>query len=142
MNFSTKVKISVIYASFLSLVAGIIGILEILTFLGLNFPVPTDIMGGFSLIVASSLILYGARDTMRILYSGLSFYIVGLALMLGIGLLQILLLLADVLDYYILCLGESCEPYAADIRPEVYLFFLFLLATYPFLRRWRFRRGE
>ena len=141
MKFSQKILISVLYASALSVISIITGILEILNFLGANLWGPADIMGGFSLAVAGILILYGARDTAKLLYSGLSFYIVGLALALGIGLLRIVLLLAEALDYYILCIGESCESFHPEIRPEIYLFFLFLLATYPFFRRWRFRRS-
>ncbi len=140
MKFSTKIRLSVLYASALSVVAIILGVLEILASLGLHSGVPEDIMGGFSLIVGGALILYGARDTMKLLYRGLSFYIVGLALLLGIGLLKIILLLADMLDYYVQCVGESCPGYSAEIRPEIYLFFLLLLALYPFFRRWRFRR--
>jgi xanthine/uracil permease len=140
MKFSTKIRISIIYASILSVVAIILGTLEMFAFLGLNSGVPEDIMGGFSLIVGGSLILYGARDTMKLLYKGLSFYIVGIALLLGLGFLKIILLLADWLDYYVQCIGESCPRYSAEIRPEIYLFFLFLFALYPFFRRWRFRR--
>ncbi len=143
MSIKFKVLISVIYASALSLLCLTIGIGEILSFLGFALlNAPPDIMGGFSLIVAASLILYGARDTIKLLYSGLSFYIVGIALLLGIGILHIVVLLADILDYYILCIGESCEPYPLSIRPEIYIFFLSLLAIYPFLIRFKFRRGE
>ncbi len=102
--------------------------------------VPGDVVGGLSLLLVSALLFYSLRDTLRELYSGLSFYIVGLFLLLAIGLLQILILLADIMDYYILCVGESCAPYPFSMRPEYALFFLGLLSLYPFLHRWEFRR--
>jgi len=143
LNIKSKVLISVVYASLLSFLCLFIGMGEILSFLGFSFSnLPADIMGGFSLIVAASLILYGARDTVQLLYSGLSFYVVGIALLLGIGLLHIIILLADMLDYYILCIGEGCGPYPLSIRPEIPIFFLSLLAIYPFLVRFKFRRAE
>lgn len=143
MKLETKILISVIYASIISIITLIVGIFEILSFAGLHIlSFPADIMGGFSLIVASSLVLYSSKDTVKLLYSGLSFYIVGIALMLGIGLLHIIILLADILDYYILCIGEVCNPYPLQIRPEILLFFLYLLTLYPFLARFKFRRGE
>ncbi len=139
----TKVLLSVIYSSTLSIFAIVLGILEILSFVGLKlWGAPSDIMGGFSLIVASTLILYGAKNTVKMLYDGLSFYIVGLSLLIGIGLLQTLIVLANILDYYILCIGESCAPYSTPPRPEVYMFFLALLGLYPFFVRWHFRRKE
>ncbi len=141
MKRETKIQISVVYSSILSVFALILGILEILAFLGLQIHnVPKDIMGGFSLVVASALILYGARNTIKMLYDGLSFYLVGIALLLGIGLLHIFIVLADILDYYILCIGVSCSPYSHSPRPEIYIFFLALLGLYPFFARWHFRR--
>lgn len=138
-----KVLLSVVYSSALSIFSIVLGILEILAFMGLKlWHAPPDIMGGFSLIVASTLILYGAKNTVKMLYDGLSFYLVGLALLIGIGLLQILIFLADILDYYILCIGEPCKPYSTPPRPEVYIFFLALLGLYPFFVRWHFRRKE
>ena len=143
MKLEFKILISVIYASILSLFSIIIGLAEILAFFGFSIiNAPADIIGGFSLIVAASLILYGAKDTIKLLYSGLSFYIVGIALLLGIGLLHIFILLADVLDYYILCIGENCSPYPICVRPEIPMFFLTLLAIYPFIVRFKFRRAE
>ncbi len=141
MKLQRKILLSVIYSSILASFSLIIGIFEIAGFLGLhtNFA-PADIMGGFSLIVASSLILYGAKNTAKLLYDGLSFYLVGLALLIAIGLLNIIIVLADLLDYYILCIGENCSSYAAYIRPEIYIFFLALLGLYPFFARWHFRR--
>ena len=99
-----------------------------------------DVMGGFSLLVASFLMFYSVKDTLQLLYSGLSFYIVGLFLLLSIGVLDIIILLAKILDYYILCIGEPCEAYPVHLRPEIFLFFLGLFALYPFLHRWEFRR--
>jgi len=143
LKLELKILLSVIYACAISVITFIIGALEIISFLGVTpISFPSDIMGGFSLIVASSLVLYGAKDTVKLLYSGLSFYIVGVALLLGIGLLHIIILLADILDYYILCIGESCASYPLQVRPEIPLFFLYLLAIYPFLVRFKFRRGE
>lgn len=141
MKLQTKVLLSVIYSSILALYSLILGIFEIAGSLGLhtNFA-PADIMGGFSLIIASSLILYGAKNTVKLLYDGLSFYLVGLALLIAIGLLNIIIALADLLDYYILCIGENCSGYSAHIRPEIYIFFLALLGLYPFFVRWHFRR--
>ena len=141
MKLQTKVLLSVIYSSILSSFSLIIGIFEIAGSLGLhtNFA-PADIMGGFSLVVASSLILYGAKNTAKLLYHGLSFYLVGLALLIAIGLLNIIIVLANILDYYILCIGEKCPLYSAQIRPEIYIFFLALLGLYPFFVRWHFRR--
>ncbi len=141
MKLQTKVLLSVIYSSILASFSLILGIFEIAGSLGLhtNFA-PADIMGGFSLIVASSLILYGAKNTAKLLYDGLSFYLVGLSILIGIGLLNIIIALADLLDYYILCIGENCSGYSANIRPEIYIFFLALLGLYPFFARWHFRR--
>ncbi len=110
--------------------------------LSLHFSGTKDIMGGFSLILVSSLLFYSLHDTLRELYSGLSFYIVGLFLLLAIGVLQLLILAAEILDYYILCIGESCTPYSFSLRPEYLLFFLGLFALYPFFHRWEFRRKE
>lgn len=141
MNLKTKVLLSVIYSSILAVFSLILGLFEIAGFLGIKTSfAPADIMGGFSLIVASSLILYGAKNTAKLLYDGLSFYLVGLALLLAIGLLNIIIALADLLDYYILCIGENCSGYVANIRPEIYIFFLALLGLYPFFARWHFRR--
>ncbi len=141
MKLKTKILLSVIYSSILAAFSMILGLLEIANSLGLNINfVPSDIMGGFSLMVASSLILYGAKKTIMLLYDGLSFYLVGLALLIGIGLLNIIIALADILDYYILCIGENCSGYSAQIRPEIYIFFLALLGLYPFFARWHFRR--
>jgi len=143
LNLKFKIGLSVVYASILSVIALCIGLGEIISFIGLPiFPSPADMIGGFSLIVGASLILYGARDTIKLLYSGLSFYIVGIAIMLGIGLLHITILLADILDYYILCIGEVCQAYPLQIRPEISLFFLYLFSIYPFLSRFKFRREE
>ncbi|OYT59088.1 hypothetical protein B6U71_03250 [Euryarchaeota archaeon ex4484_178] len=99
-----------------------------------------DIMGGFSLILASSLLFYSIKDTLKEFYSGLSFYMVGLFLLLIIGVMHILILLADILDYYILCIGENCSAYTFTPRPEYLLFFLSLFALYPFFHRFEFRR--
>jgi len=116
-------------------------LLTALSFLfALHPPATSDIMGGFSLILSSSLLFYSLKDTLRELYSGLSFYLVGLFLLLAIGFLQILILLADLLDYYILCIGENCPPFTFMFRGEYLLFFLGLFALYPFLHRWEFRR--
>ncbi len=104
--------------------------------------VPTDLMGGFVLILSSSLILTGLRDTYRMLYDGLSFYIVGVFLLLADATLTIMILLADVADYYINCIGENCAPYQWILRPEFFLFFLTLFSLYPFFNRMKFKRRE
>ncbi len=115
--------------------------LAVVGFLIALYPVNVwDVMGGFSLLVASALMFYSIKDTLRLLYSGLSFYIVGLFLLLAIGILNIIILLAKILDYYIQCIGEPCGGYPLNIRPEIFLFFLGLFALYPFFHRWEFRR--
>ena len=105
--------------------------------------IPGDFMGGFVLILASSLLFVGMKETYKGLFSGLSFYIVGLFILLVDSVIQISILLADILDYYINCIGESCSPYIFVFRPEIYLFFFGIFALYPFFARWAFRRkGE
>ena len=105
--------------------------------------IPGDFMGGFALILSSSLLFVSMKETYRGFFSGLSFYIVGLFILLTDSIVQIFILLADILDYYINCIGESCKPYNLMIRPEIFLFFLTILALYPFFARWSFRRrGE
>jgi len=104
--------------------------------------IPADIMGGFVLILSSSLIFTGLRDTWKTLYSGLSFYIVGLFLLLSDAAIVVTIILADVSDYYINCIGESCSPYNFILRPEVILLFLGIFALYPFFKRSNFKRKE
>ncbi len=105
--------------------------------------IPGDFMGGFVLLLASSLLFVGMKETYRGLFSGLSFYIVGAFILLADSLVGIFILLADILDYYINCIGESCVSYNLMMRPEIFLFFLAIPALYPFFVRWSFRRkGE
>ncbi len=104
--------------------------------------IPGDLMGGLVLILASSLIFTGLRDTYRMLYEGLSFYIVGIFLLLADTAITIIILLSDIADYYINCIGESCAPYELVLRPEIFLFFLTLFALYPFFKRMKFKRRE
>ena len=105
-----------------------------------NVYIPADIMGGFVLILSASLILTGLKDTYRMLYSGLSFYIVGLFLLLGDAVITAAIILADVTDYYINCIGESCSQYIFLLRPEIIMLILAPLALYPFFKRNSFKR--
>ena len=123
-------------------------LLIVLAFLGslaiaiCDIYVPVDVMGGFVLILSSSLIFVGLKDTYRMLYSGLSFYIVGLFLLLGDALIMATIILADIADYYINCIGESCPQYVFLLRPEIILLILALFALYPFFVRNHFKRRE
>ncbi len=102
---------------------------------------PADFMGGFSLIVASSLVLAGYPKAVKHDISGLSFYLVGMALLIAISVLQILVYLADMLDYIINCIGENCALYSQLPRPEVLLFFLIIPLIY-LLKKGNFFGGE
>ena len=110
------------------------------TVLFLRVFITGDFMGGFVLILSSSLLFTGMRDTYYKYFSGLSYYIVGLFLLLGDSLIVIFILFADLADYYINCIGENCTPYKFMIRPEIILFFFAIFAIYPFLTRNSFRR--
>ncbi len=186
MKVEDGVKLSVIYASFLSALTLYFGIYEILKYFISSIPylflitltalypllslrkklnsldvfliilaflgalgiaisdtyIPGDVMGGFVLILSSSLIFAGLKDTYSMLYSGLSFYIVGLFLLLGDAVIEVTIILAEVTDYYINCIGESCAGYVFLLRPEIILLILTPFALYPFFKRTHFRRRE
>ncbi len=122
-----------------------IAILSFLMALGImlipqEFPAPGDFMDAFVLILVASLIAAGVKNTYKFLYDGLAFYLVGIFLLFTFTIVKILILLADVLDYYINCLGESCSPYPFVFLPSILLFFLVIPALYPYFAQNIFRR--
>ncbi len=104
--------------------------------------IPGDPMDSFILFLISALLLTSLRDSLKLLYSGLSFYLVGVFLLLAFAGIKITILLADILDYYVNCIGESCSPYPFAVIPSLILFLLALPATYPYIHREIFRREE
>jgi len=102
--------------------------------------VPGDLMNAFILILIASLILAGAKATFKLLYSGLSFYLVGVFLLLTFAIIKIIIFLSALLDYYINCLGDKCAPYPFVAFPSLILVFLVIPALYPYLAQGIFRR--
>ncbi len=99
-----------------------------------------DFMSSFILFLISALLLSGFRGTYQQLYNGFSMYLVGVFLLISYAGIEIIILLANVLDYYIQCLGEHCATYPLAMKPEFILFILGLMATYPYFAREKFRR--
>ncbi len=102
--------------------------------------VPGDLMNAFILILIASLIASGVRDTFRLLYSGLSFYLVGTFLLLAFAIIKIIIFLSAVLDYYINCLGDKCSAYTFTAFPSLVLFLLVIPSLYPYFAQGLFRR--
>ena len=121
-----------------------IAILSFLITLGImliqDIQVPGDLMDAFILILIASLILAGVRDTFKLLYSGLSFYLVGVFLLLAFTIIKIIIFLSALLDYYINCLGDKCAPYPFVAFPSLILIYLVIPALYPYLAQGIFRR--
>ena len=101
---------------------------------------PGDLMDAFILLLVASLMAAGVNNTFKFLYSGLSFYLVGVFLLLAFAAIKITIFLATLLDYYINCLGENCTPYPFDVLPSFILVFLVLPAIYPYFAQSIFRR--
>ncbi|GEM_PF-3472456 len=99
-----------------------------------------DVMDAFILLLISILLFASLRDSINLLYSGLSFYLVGIGLLISYSALKIIILLADVFDYYINCIGESCAPYTTGVIPAIVLILLTFPALIPYWHRDLFRR--
>lgn len=110
-------------------------------FLADHARIPGDPMDSFILLLVASLLLTGMKNAVKMLYSGLSFYIVGTFLLLAFSGIKIIILLADALDYYVNCIGEVCDPYGFALIPSIVLFILAIPAVYPYRHRNEFRRG-
>ncbi len=126
------------------LLYSLIAILSFLIALGTmlisDIHVQGDLMDAFILILIASLIVTGVKDTFRLLYRGLSFYLVGTFLLLAFTAIKIIIFLSAVLDYYINCLGDKCTPYPFVAFPSVALILLVIPALYPYFAQKLFRR--
>ncbi len=125
---------------FYSLIAILSFLIALGTMLIKDIHVPGDIMDAFILILVASLIASGVKDTFKLLYRGLSFFIVGAFLLFAFALIKIIIFLSAVLDYYINCLGDKCAPYSFAAFPSVALIILVIPALYPYFARSIFRR--
>ncbi|NPA74891.1 MAG: hypothetical protein GXO25_02270 [Euryarchaeota archaeon] len=99
-----------------------------------------NLMNSFILFLVAALILNSIRDSLLRLYSGLSFYIVGIFILLAFSGIEITILLASIADHYINCIGTQCSQPVITITPGMILLLLTIPATYPYFRRDKFRR--
>ncbi len=125
---------------FFSLIAVLSFLISLGVMLSPDIRAPGDLMDAFILLLVGSLMAAGANDTFKFLYSGLSFYLVGVFLLLAFAAIKITIFLATLLDYYINCLGENCAPYPFAVLPSFILFILVLPAIYPYFAQSIFRR--
>ncbi len=127
----------VIYFSLIALLSFLVSLGVILS---PDIQAPGDLMDAFILLLVASLMAAGANNTFKFLYSGLSFYLVGVFLLFAFAALKIIIFLATLLDYYINCLGENCAPYPFAVLPSFILVVLVLPALYPYFAQSIFRR--
>jgi hypothetical protein len=97
-------------------------------------------MNAFVLALISALIIASIKDSLQLLYSGLSFYIVGIFLLITFSGIEITISLAALADHAIGCIGSSCAPAGLDMSPSFLLFPMSIPATYPYFQKFRFRR--
>jgi hypothetical protein len=126
-DFSIKIgKKLAIYASALGVICLLIGFVEI--FGGWGETIPSDLFGGFALVVMAATYLNGVKGVFRGRHEGPSFLIGGLFLTAVFGVLYLLMMGADGLMYL---LGEAeFLPKLADARPTIWIFMLSLPLAY------------
>jgi len=117
-----KVKAMGIYAAIIGLIYLFISIMEIF---GGIYNVPKDIFGGLVLLVIAATYLTGVKRALKGECKGLSFLIAGVFLSSVFGILYILILFANWLEYLI---GNA--SFSFYLRPEIWLFFAILPLAY------------
>ena len=85
----------------------------------LDLYIPGDV-GGFSLIIISSVFLWGVKELKDGISEGVAYVYMGILLSLLFGIISILMMGADALSYYTLGADEAWSP-MNNMRPALYL---------------------
>ncbi len=99
-----------------------------------------NIMHSLVLLLITSLLVVSIKDSLNLLYSGLSFYLVGVFLLLAYVGINLIIIMAQIADYYIGCIGMACASPPVSITPAMILFIMAIPATYPYFQKFQFRR--
>jgi len=119
-----------IYAAILGILYIAFGVLEVaLVFSGVELtPIPADFFGGLASLVIASTYITSIKGLRTGDFRGLSMLVGGLFLSVVFGVLYLLLMFADALNFII---GEAEEFSAlADLRPEIWLFVVAIPLAY------------
>ena len=119
-----------IYAAILGILYIAFGVLEVaLVFSGIELtPIPADLFGGLVSLVIASTYITSIKGLRTGDFRGLSLLVGGLFLSVVFGVLYLLLMFADALNFVI---GEAEEFSAlADLRPEIWLFVVAIPLAY------------
>ena len=122
-----NLKLMGIYSGIIGLMYLIYGIAEAGSWIVSDPLLPLaspDVMGAFILILIGSILLYRIRSLLDMRYEGLAFLFVGMVLSAIIGMMYVLLILADMADSVIT--GEPWEFGASYNIPAVILSLLLL----------------
>ncbi len=116
-------RIMAIYAIALGIGYILSGVIEVFGGAGM---VPGDIFGGLALFVIAATYITGVPGLLNGEHGGLSFLMGGLLLSAVFGVLYILAIGADGLEYII----GAAETLSISIRPEIWLFLVSLPLAY------------
>jgi len=123
-----------IYAAILGILYIAFGVLEVaLVFSGIELtPIPADFFGGLVSLVIASTYIAAIKELRAGDFRGLSLLVGGLFLSVVFGVLYLLLMCADALNFLV---GEAEEFSAlANFRPEIWLFILALPLAFQTLK--------
>lgn len=124
-----------------SLVAGCIylvfGVLQVIAGFGLNFElidsllIPSDILGGFVLVIIGAIFIFGFKELYKDIDEGVSFLYVGILISLVFAGMYVMIMAGNAFGAYVIQ-SENFKNWVPldDLKPSIYLSILSVYGYY------------